>query len=94
MNAGPLFRKIARLCLSGALLVLIALPAGPVGLGNASVWAQDDEAPAETPPAVSREPESAAPPSLPHGRFLLDYLLVLILIAGAVYAVCRPSRRV
>lgn len=94
MNAGRRFRTIARLGISAAFLVLIAFPAGPAPLGNASVWAQDDEAPAKTPPAASGEAEPAAPPSLPHGEFLLDYLLVLLLIAGAVYAVCRPSRRV
>jgi len=91
MNAGLLFRKIARLGISAVFLVLIAFPAGPTRLGNASVWAQDGEAPAKT---AAREREPAAPPSLPHMQFLLDYLLVLILIAGAVYAVCRPSRRV
>ncbi len=49
--------------------------------------AQADEAGAN-----AEAPET--PSSLPHGRFLLDYLIVLALFAAALYAVCRSSRRV
>ena len=38
--------------------------------------------------------ESETPSSLPHGKFLLDYLIVLALFAAAIYAVCRSSRRI
>lgn len=46
-----------------------------------------DEVAAES--STNTEP----PASLPHGQFLGDYLLVAALLAGALYAVCRSSRR-
>ncbi len=57
---------------------------------------------AQNPPALLVQAENSAakaeapetPTSLPHGQFLLDYLIVLALFAAAVYAVCRSSRRV
>jgi hypothetical protein len=49
---------------------------------------------AQTEPATSTEPPAPAPGGLPHGKFLLDYVLVLALLAAALYAVCRSSRRV
>lgn len=51
------------------------------------VFAQNDGATSAT-----AQP-SATPAQLPHGKFLWDYLLVAALLAGALYAVCRSSRR-
>ena len=49
----------------------------------------------ETPTsASSTEPPAQVPSDIPHGKFLLDYAVVLALFAGAIYAVCRSSRRV
>jgi len=36
---------------------------------------------------------SAVDGSLPHGAFFWDYLLTALLIAGALFVVCRSSRR-
>ncbi len=55
-----------------------------------SLFAQN-ETPAS---ASSTEPPAPVPNGIPHGKFLLDYALVLALFAGALYAVCRSSRRV
>jgi hypothetical protein len=73
----------AILCL--ALILAGALPAAP-----RAAWAQTAEQPASAEEAPGPEPQD----SLPHGKFLFDYLLVAVLLAGALYAVCRSSRRV
>jgi hypothetical protein len=49
---------------------------------------------AQTEATTSTEPAAHTPEGIPHGKFLLDYALVLALLAGAIYAVCRSSRRV
>ena len=72
-----------------AVLILAALCLGWTVASPNSVFAQ-----AATSAAAEEVPAPAAESvSLPHGKFLLDYLLVAALIAGAVYAVCRSSRR-
>jgi hypothetical protein len=53
------------------------------------VFAQGDE----SGQASSTEPPAPTPSSIPHGKFLFDYVLVLVLLAAAIYAVCRSSRR-
>lgn len=54
------------------------------------VFAQQDEAATTN----TTEPPAPVPSHIPHGKFLFDYVLVLALVAGALYAVCRSSRRV
>lgn len=73
-----------------AVLILAVVCLGGTIPRPATVIAQT----AQTAPAEPAEENSShVPNSLPHVRFLLDYLLVLALLAGAVYAVCRSSRR-
>jgi hypothetical protein len=59
------------------------------------VLAQTDGSASDNSEAVVAGTESAENPAgLPHLKFLLDYALVLGLLAGAIFAVCRSSRRV
>jgi hypothetical protein len=54
------------------------------------VFAQTEE----TASTSTLEPPAPVKSDIPHGRFLFDYVLVLVLVAGALCAVCRSSRRV
>jgi hypothetical protein len=54
------------------------------------VFAQAEDAAS----AGTAESPAPVPGDIPHGKFLFDYVLVLVLVAGAIYAVCRSSRRV
>lgn len=71
---------------------------GPI-LGNPSwgkqaVWAQEEKPPASAPEDADSTPPPDSSAELPHTEFLLDYVIVLALIAVALFAVCRSSRRV
>lgn len=82
-----------RLSTIALALVLFVPPGGPMRPLSADAAREDPATAAET----SADREAAAPndPSaVPHRKFLLDYLIVVLLIGGAVYSVCRPSRRV
>ncbi len=59
--------------------------------GLLPVFAQTEEVKTDD---VSPSEPPQTPVSLPHGKFLWDYLLVAGLFAGTLYAVCRSSRRV
>jgi hypothetical protein len=73
--------------------VLFATP--PAHGGLSPMFAQTDAAAADdSPGGVSQIEPTSTPAEIPHGKFLLDYLLVAALLAGAIYAVCRSSRRV
>lgn len=54
------------------------------------VFAQTEDAAS----AGTTESPASVPGDIPHTKFLFDYVLVLVLVAGAIYAVCRSSRRV
>jgi hypothetical protein len=82
MRAKPYFPVM--LSLAFLLMIPAAQPAPGV--------AQSSELPAASPPEEAAHAET--PGSLPHFRFLWDYLLVAALLAGALYAVCRSSRRI
>jgi hypothetical protein len=90
MNRAGKFLRLS--AMAGALLllapaVLLPWPASSVALS------QEDRAVSSS-PAGTRAGSSQESPSVPHGSFLLDYLLVALFVGGAIYAVCRPSRRV
>jgi hypothetical protein len=54
----------------------------------------DGSATGESAPSDSQTEPAESAASLPHLKFLFDYILVLGLLAGAILAVCRSCRRV
>lgn len=62
--------------------------------GEKSVFAQEGNTSESTPPNTETNPSPGSSAEIPHTSFLLDYVIVLALVAVALYAVCRSSRRV
>ena len=78
--------------MAGALVLLapsVLLPWPALSVAHS----QEDRAVSKS-PAETGEGSAQNLPAVPHGSFLVDYLLVALFVGGAIYAVCRPSRRV
>ncbi|MCA9070672.1 MAG: hypothetical protein KDA84_17195 [Planctomycetaceae bacterium] len=94
MNAAPSssrwFMIVSLLLALGILTPALRNPL----LGEKALWAQEEKTPASVPADTETNPAPESSGDLPHTRFLLDYVIVLALIAVALFAVCRSSRRV
>ena len=97
MSTGFFFAPVWKAFGGWSLVLLIAALSFPMDY-QGTLSAQDPSDPsAESAPI----PDSSTPPPteaqlparLPHEKFLLDYLLVALLFAAALYAVGRSSRR-
>lgn len=87
--------------LSRLLMLFVCLVVGMLApsLGNPEwgeqrIFAQEEKAPASVPAEAETNPSPESSVPIPHTKFLLDYVIVLALVAFALYAVCRSSRRV
>ena len=87
-RAGKFLRRSAM----AALLVLAPAVRHPWPAPSVA-FSQEDRAVSNS-PADAGADAAGDSPAVPHGSFLFDYLLVALFVGGAVYAVCRPSRRV
>ncbi len=75
------------------LLLLIVLK--PITTTHAQTVPQIPTVLAQSKTNSATAPEPASTEfSLPHGKFVWDYLLVFGLVSATLYAVCRSSRRI